>query len=78
MTNPLVAAENTKASARQNSIERIATTRQKTSYPDYQVDPLATPDASALTQIRAAADALTLAQTPVAKGSTLDNQGLGK
>ena len=74
MTNHLAAAENTTVSARQNSLGRIDARRQKTFCLDYQVDPLATPDASGLAQTRAAADALTLAQTPVAVGPTQNKQ----
>ena len=76
MTNPLVAAESTKASARRNSIGRNATSRKKPFSPSYQAGPSAIPDALALAQTRVAAGALTLAQTRVAPGPTPSKRGL--
>ena len=59
ITSHLEAIECNTASARQNPIERNATSRRKPFYPNYQADLLGIPDALALAQTRVAAGALT-------------------
>ena len=76
MTNPLVAAESTTASARRNSIGRNATSRENPFSPNYQAGPSAIPDALVLAQTRVAAGVLTLAKTRVVAGPTPGKRGL--